>query len=124
MNNRLYIGETKYSDILFLFPLVRLEGHLGVKSMLFIKLNCGNNLIFTAHQCGCEKVMFSVACVCHSFCPQGGPHVIITRDALDFIVEGPAGSATLLDIRPGTSHLSDIRPGNPFPQPQPQLPSY
>ena len=91
--------------------------HIGVKSMLFIKLNCGNNLIFTAHQCGCGKVMFSVACVCHSFCPQGGPHVIITRDALDFIVEGPAGSATLLDIRPGTpiSQTSDLGTLSPAP---------
>ena len=33
--------------------------------------------------------MFSVMCVCHSVCPQGG-HVTITYDTFDLAVQAPA----------------------------------
>ena len=72
-------------------------------------------------------VMFSVVCFCHSVCPsvcpQGGPHVTITHDALDLTVQGstiqapppPARHQTWKPMVPGRFPQSDLGPSWPCP---------
>ena len=55
--------------------------------------------------------MFSVMCVCQCVCPQRGPHITITYDALDLIVLG-----SQLPPPPDMGHGNPLVP-TPVPSP-------
>ena len=70
-----------------------------------------DDVIFITHQRSCRKVMFLVVSVCLSVHRgKGGPHVYITHDALDLILQSPA-----LSPPPPPSP-----PDSPSPPPPPQ----